>query len=1571
MKDPIVAKLESARKDLLDLGLRNPLLNYRPRGTRGLEVVDERAAEVFRSLLLERKSLSFLPVSEANQLELLAQPDEEDPPDQLPAHYTDLRLQTKETSARLQTRLLAIYYAARTHIEEQGANVLYLALGMLKWFEAESAQESRSAPLILIPVELQRNNARARFTIRWTEEDIGENLSLAAKLKADFAIGLPTWPEAEDLDVDSYHAAVARVVQDQPRWSVDADAIVLGLFSFGKFLMYRDLDIASWPTGDQPSRHPILAALLQDGFPEPSTSLGEDVFIDRFVQPGEVTQVIDADSSQLLALLEVQQGRNLVIEGPPGTGKSQTITNIIAEALRSGKTVLFVAQKEAARDVVKRRLDSVGLGDACLAFKSHKASKKALLEELKHTLELGKPRVAQLTGELELLLAERDRLNAYCDAVNVPIGDSSVASYQATGELLRLREKRGSETLPRLVINDLETWSASDFRRRLALVEELQAQLARLGDLPQHPFWGSRRTLLLPSDQWRLSDLLRRVSSATTILRQAAEVLAARLRLAPPVNRAEAETLCFAARRAMGVPPLQGIQLRAGVWVARQGEIREALRAGTELHALLQKHDNVLLPDAWHQDLAEVRQHLAAYGPKWWRFVSGDYRESRARLAGLCQPDALPNRVEEQLTLVDAILEASRLRRIVEQHEELGAQLFGAQWRGAQSNWSVLDHLLDWIVQLHREVEDGALPAGIIDFLSGNPALEALSPQLAATEAALEMHLDAADEVALALDLDAARRFGAGATLPGRPFSAQEAFYASCTEHIGELQPLVAYNRTAAACRDDGLEGILPALDAWPGAGQALTDALRLAWFERLLDRAYRERPALIGFDSASHEDVVRKFRERDQLVLRYNRLRLAYAHWERLPQGNGGGQLAVLKHEFAKRARHLPIRQLVRRAGNAVQAIKPVFMMSPLAIATFLPPGSVKFDLVIFDEASQVKPVDAFGAILRGHQVVVVGDSNQLPPTSFFDSLIGERDYADEEEEDPTSDVESILNLFESRSSRSQKRTLRWHYRSRHESLIAVSNHEFYDNRLVIFPSPDAGREQAGLAYHHLASTSYDRGRTRTNALEAATVARAIMDHARQRPDLTLGVAAFSVPQRDAIEQQLELLRRQDPSCEPFFASHPHEPFFVKNLESVQGDERDVMLISIGYGRDASGYLSMNFGPLNGRHGRRRLNVLITRARVRCEIFTNLTADDIDLGRLNGQVEGGVTALKAFLKYAQTGQLDVPVETDRDDDSPFEGMVCHDLSALGYAVSRQVGSGGFFIDLAVVDPKQPGRYVLGIECDGATYHSARSARDRDRLRQQVLENLGWRIHRIWSTDWFRDPARELRRTAAAIDAALLYGRTARPESSQQRAADVPIARDNADVVLSPSPALPGYVSAQPSIQLNGRELHTLPARELAAWIAQVVEVESPVHVDEAIRRIADSAGVARIGHRIHDACESAIAYAIRLATIRRQGDFLWMPKMASPALRDRSALPARSRKLKLVAPEEVALAVEKVVSDSYGIARDQIAGAVCRLLGFGHMSDDMRHQVDDVVVDLIARQRLVEQQGIVTIRRS
>ncbi|HVT85464.1 MAG TPA: DUF3320 domain-containing protein, partial [Chitinophagaceae bacterium] len=564
------------------------------------------------------------------------------------------------------------------------------------------------------------------------------------------------------------------------------------------------------------------------------------------------------------------------------------------------------------------------------------------------------------------------------------------------------------------------------------------------------------------------------------------------------------------------------------------------------------------------------------------------------------------------------------------------------------------------------------------------------------------------------------------------------------------------------------------------------------------------------------------------------------------------------------------------------------------------------------------------------------------------------------DDSENETSDLESILGMCETKNALGKM--LRWHYRSLHESLIDFSNNQFYENKLVIFPSPGS-KYRMGIVFHHLKNTFYDRGKTRTNPQEAEIVADAVIEHARRNPKLSLGVAAFSTAQRQCIQDILEIKRRKNPDVEAYFNSHPAEPFFVKNLENVQGDERDVIFISIGYGRSMDGYIAMSFGPLNNEGGEKRLNVLITRAKLRCEIFTNITSEDIDLNRTQ---KYGIRVLKEFLYYAEHGKFNISEESERSEDSYFEQAVADKLISLGYLVRKQVGSQGFYIDLAIVDPQNPGRYILGIECDGATYHSARSARDRDRLRQQVLENIGWKIHRIWSTDWFRHPDEELKRVVQAIEKAkeIIAVDDSEEEKEQENyEAHVAFLREN---VQETENEIPMYECAIVSSEIANYDFHLHSTGKLAGWMESVVKVESPVHFDEVARRMVEAAGVSKVGSRIRDCLVQAMEYLKNANRIKVVGQFLWTKQMEKPVIRNRVNLANSARKIRYIAPEEIGLSIEKVVTDSIAIEQDDIAVLVGKMFGFNRITEDMKGEILIVVQKLIDEKVLKEEGPLI-----
>lgn len=545
---------------------------------------------------------------------------------------------------------------------------------------------------------------------------------------------------------------------------------------------------------------------------------------------------------------------------------------------------------------------------------------------------------------------------------------------------------------------------------------------------------------------------------------------------------------------------------------------------------------------------------------------------------------------------------------------------------------------------------------------------------------------------------------------------------------------------------------------------EVIEKAAQLGFVNQTIERMLEQHPELKTYHRQKLEEHRDGFRSLDKRVLNSFQNEVDRRIFRRegdAPPGQRRGstkdftEMSMLYHEMSKQARHVPVRRLVRQSGSALKYLMPCWMMGPQAVAQFLEPEKVEFDLLIIDEASQVRPEDALGSLARAKQIVIVGDSKQMPPTDVFQAL-GVHDTDDEFEDDDGDivssssaalEMTSILDTFEKQLP---VETLRWHYRSQHQSLIAFSNESFYESSLIVPPSRWHTSDDLGIVRHFLEN---GRLQDRKNPSEAAKAVEIMREHVlqefqRSEDDReTLGVVAMNAVQQDLISEGWEKACKDDPKLEAAFTEFTSKTtLFIRNLENVQGDERDVILISTTYGRNAAGEMHQRFGPVNKAGGWRRLNVLFTRARKRIHLVTSLAHSDVQVDAK--QAESGRTFLRKYLQYAETGHLpDSGTGGFRGTpDSGFEESVACCLIGLGFEFHYQVGVQGFFIDIGVIHPDQPGQYLCGIECDGAAYHSHPIARDRDRIRQEILENRGWHIFRIWSTDWYRNRSLETER---------------------------------------------------------------------------------------------------------------------------------------------------------------------------------------------------------------------------------
>jgi len=1292
--------------------------------------------------------------------------------------------------------------------------------------------------------------------------------------------------------------------------------------------------------------HPLVSSLLGhgQGF-DPAPPIAEDDEpIDKKIDVAAAVHVLDADSSQALVIEEARAGRNLVVQGPPGTGKSQTIANIIATAVHNGRSVLFVAEKAAALDVVHSRLKTAGLEPLCLELHSRKATKAAVLASLDRALSSGG---AALTdhGTLDALRAARDRLNGWSETLHRQIGQSGRTPYDVMWQVLHLHSENVKPLSERF--DAPGNWSAEQLSVAELSVDRASAAVKKLGIAPAaHPWRGATGDVLTPFDADRLGEAVAAAAQHIAALWSGLGTVRQLLGWVREYRLLDIPAITTGLQHLAQVPTEGRAVLTHTAWRTSRSRISALYDRGCHWADQRDSLERDVTDVVWRMELEPIRRAIAIFGQSTFRVLRGEYRRAVAELNSLCRTSP-PKTYSERIRLLDAVIGAQEARRLLAAEASFAEGVLGELWAGEDTSWPKIRNLLAWVEQCD-EVLAGLEPLRP-EVLSADVEWGAIRVEIERAAADLEATIG---RIVSLTGVEPEPRLGV-ADWPAVPLPGLTTVIDEWRSSLDAYNDWVGAREALDIVRGLGLEIIATNLydgSLEPSAARSKADLL-LA--EALWRRARSDDPVIDEIDGTQRTECVENFRTLDRKRIEISRSEVLSRYLMQRPAGSAG-EMGIIRAEIGKKRRHLPIRRLLERAATAVQKIKPVFLMSPLSVAQFLPPGRIEFDLLVIDEASQVPPEDALGVVARARHIVVVGDDKQLPPTNFFRMLINDDDEPQEDDAPPgrTRDFESILTLARARGM--PERMLRWHYRSRHPSLIALSNHTCYADSLLLPPSPDSSNDRLGLTLVRSPPGHYDRGGTGRNQAEAQVVAEYAEQHLREHPDLSLGVACFSVAQRDAIEDAMHAAGLTS-AAEAFCPNG--ERLFVKNLETVQGDERDVVFISIGYGRDAQGRMSINFGPVSADGGERRLNVLISRARQRCVVFSSIQAGDIRLDA----VARGTQMLREFLHFAETGKPAAGSVTGQEADSPFEEVVARVIRTNGYDVVPQVGVSGFRIDLGVTDPLQPGKFVLGVECDGATYHSARSARDRDRLRHQVLVQLGWRLHHIWSTDWFRNPQREIARLLVAIQ-----------DACGSPPAPPPLAVSQIPEVLKPLPTrsielvasqLPPYTECQPEVPKH-RELLQLTQSEMATLTAFVVKAEAPIHAEEVARRIREAFGLERTGNRILAKTNDGLRTAEQLGEIVFEEGFWSTRERRHPLPRDRRNAALPLRRADRIAPYEYRLAVLQVVEAAVGIAREDLLPETARLLGFDRTGNDLQKAIDKQIATLFKSAHIYSNNG-------
>lgn len=1561
--DPLIDHLlRDARKKLLETGTRNKLVhvNRGAKRAKSVAIINERSDDIFSLVRTKKNKMHFRPLvgeatdvddAEINLASLTPDLAPDDP------RFTDKYLEVPHAPDRLSKKLLRLALDAKTAEEEQGINVLYLALGFLSWYEDKASAVKREAPLILLPVQLVRNARTATYDLVSRDEDIVTNLPLKKRLMADFGIELPEIEEEEEgWSPSRYFDQISEVISARSNWSVDHDGMMLGFFSFAKLLMLNDLDPSNWPEGALTS-HPALSGLLSSsGFPEQDLLFAKEDRLDEKLEPSDIIQVVDADASQTKVIEEVRSGKHLVVQGPPGTGKSQTITNIIAAAVHDGKKVLFVAEKMAALSVVHKRLVDVGLRDVCLELHSRTANKRSVIEELARTLK-GGAAIPNLPAPPIDLKKARDSLNAIEKVLHTPVSGSDFTPYEALASLVSCSGK--GLPVPVFQAEELANFSKIQIEQTVGHLEGYQGLVSNLGSTADHPFFGVQNVSLQPTDLARLGSQMQEILKGLEKVLRAVHGLNKGLQLEFRYNfqdLAKLQALLLSITNAPSSALKYIRQLEGCHELDRLAQAASMAETWAESQTKAAEH---FIDPMGAPKIGEARGELITGEGSFLKRLMPRYKRACETLAGALK-DGLPKSPSPRVELATLLLTAQTADHAMQTERPFLEQSLGGTWRGALTDFAEIRETADWLGALRSEASE--LSIEVLEGVLARPekvelfasyfetALPAVRQKLERLMDTLELQLVSAFNTAELDQVDL-----------GAAYKRIKAMEGSIVSYTGWAD----LGRISDTLSKGGLGALLGLVDGGQVSGDQIVDEFRYALAEAQWKKALANRPELAQLSNIDRHKLVERFCALETDRITDTRKQILAKYRAQLPTGSAG-EIGTIRGEIARKRGHMPLRRLMSRTGGMLQRIKPVFLMSPISVAQFLPPAEMEFDLLVMDEASQIRPEEALGSIARAKQIVVVGDTKQLPPTNFF-SRVADGAEDDEELEEildgdaRATEMESILTLCDAKGI--NRRMLSWHYRSKDPSLIRVSNAEFYDDELILPPSPleqdpgfGAKMNRVNGVYH---SGSSSAGRPGTNPIEAQAVVDAVALHARTNPHLSLGIVSFSVRQRDMITELLEHARRADPMLDELLRENKFENVFVKNIENVQGDARDVIFISVGYGPNIAGgrLESMRFGPVNSDGGERRLNVLFSRARARWEVFASFAPGDIDPSRMS---KIGPRVLKKFLSFAETGQLDTPAPTGADPDSPFEEDVANEIRKLGYDVDYQVGSGGFRIDLGVRNPDLADQYMLAVECDGATYHSALWARERDRLRQGVLEGLGWTFHRIWSTDWFQRRAQEIARLQSVLDetrAAASAGISIKganhgvpqPEKSEDTPAPEEPIQPEAIALDRAGPTVPLYKRAE--LRLNTQlEPHEVAPANLTKVVVKIVEEEGPLHQEEIARRVASAFGKSKAGKRIVDVtfqaldlCEGMSGCSISLV------DEFWATasQWAEPPVRNRSEEQGATLAAGMLPPVEIRAAAALVERENGQTDADELIKAIANVFGFKRVGSDLRAAIE------------------------
>ncbi|MCX6717543.1 MAG: DUF3320 domain-containing protein [Candidatus Taylorbacteria bacterium] len=1556
VSDKIGIVLKRWQERLIDVSKSNPLLGLNRSRAAKLELNKPDLSFLLKKLYIDDSFITLPFVQKKiNKKDLFS---ENDSKEDYILHDGDIDF-IFSTPKELRGKIRKIFDNSKTTLTERGVNTLYLTIGCLEW--EDPLMGKSESPLIMIPCSFESKGSSKALNLIMADEDVVINPAIKYYLQEREEIEIPdilhnsskeSLPEEnqllDDKKIDEYLSKIESLVKLNG-WKVTRRSW-LGVFSFETLAIYQDLKSLD----SQARTNPLIQAIahLRNDVTE---NLKLDSDLDALETPEKVpVSVVEMDSSQLRALTLSSLGSNLVIHGPPGTGKSQTITAIIANALGQKKKVLFVSSKMAALNVVHNRLQQIGFGPFCLEAHGVKSGKRKVVDELKKALEINEEiKVApSLDEDISKLVETRSQLNDYSKSVYNKDNPLGIHLFSAYGRYETLKDVELIKT-PMPWINILDV-SKKELEYFIDILSEVDKNAMLLSERDKHPLKGMKseglNLAVSESIYEHLSELaifseslnghIEKISNFVTSLDLTIPVFISSIDIFKELS--EIQNLPFG-WNVLGIEDLE-LQLK------KVTDLSKACEAKINLHKKLE-----LLSSSDPENIVSKLNLFVEKYKDWYSRLSLKYWKEKKAILPIF--DKL-----KSLSYNDVLLTLNFAKEIISLDKDIVYKLDDLNIKNKTCHIDLKDiGIIRIEIQTAINVKNWVNNIGAVI-----PNTTKFNSLISSDITKLVNCLNENKETVLSTIKEINNYW------PNGFLSDYKIETLKLSDVVKYLNLLLSglnqkgirehqvISRIITRCHENKL---LPFLEKIGNQNlEKSTNIFKKRFYSLWIDAVIYSKPILSEFSQITQLDLISKFRILDERITRLSAINLSaepaqIARQVKIAHANVGGfnGVGILRKEMEKKKKLKPLRVLFNEIPQVLQALKPCFLMSPLSVSTFLKPGTFNFDIVIFDEASQLPTPEAIPSILRAKQVIVAGDSKQLPPTSFFRTNI--LDDSDEWDEQQSDELESLLDDCKASVPAFTETDLKWHYRSRNEGLINFSNHYYYNNQLTTFPTP-FDNNYGGVISEYVPDGVWDRGGSRINRKEARHTAGLIIKHFKTEPEKTLGVVALNSSQKEAIQEALEEELQQTENKEFVSLMDPERtnPFFIKSLENVQGDERDVIMISIGYGKASDGKMTLNFGPINTSGGWRRLNVLVTRAKWKTVLITSIRSSD--LVGINPENLGAI-GLKNYIQYAETGFLSMNREAPRvlnEETNDFEDSVRKELEMRGFEVDAQVGVGSFKIDLAIRDKNCPKSYVLGIECDGATYHSSKSARDRDILRQEILQAMGWKLYRVWSTEWFRNREQAVQRLVENVN--LAVNNNGCNGVAKLNKSNGPILDQNC--VLTEIPARVERVGKKyekSSFRINPKDL-MVPSKNhnFSHALLTIIEEEGPIHQSVLLERVRELSKIGRVGSNINNNFNDAIKRVIKEGYVEKNKSdkgFLYLTSKEYASFR----VPADEnfvRHLGEIPAIEIKNAIKFLIKNQFGLAYDNAIQSIKLTFQVSRVDPEESDRIKDIIDEML-----------------